>query len=580
MPVDQNFKDKKIERPLAIGNDLFPDMSGSYYVDKSLLAKDIIDSTTKVILFTRPRRFGKTLNMTMLQTFFEKPLDGRDTSHYFTNLKIWQQGEKYRAEQGKRPVIFITFKDVKFSSYKETSDAIKLLISSEYGRHEELASSGKLSEQEKNFYNGIAGQNVPESSWADSFKTLSRMLCKHYGEQALVLIDEYDAPIQAAYDYGFYDKMVVFMRNFLSGVLKTNPSLYRGILTGITRVSKESIFSGLNNLTVDTIFDEQFSQYFGITEPELKEMLAFYGIPEKYEEMKEWYDGYDFGGLEIYNPWSVIQYIYKDCQADAYWVNTSGNSLIGEALRSLDEKDRESLPSLLTGGRVEKQIDTNVIYTEIFSDEGAAFSLLAQSGYLKSTHTELIDGMRFCTLTIPNKEVRTIYPKEIINRFAKDNDALTRMRQLNVAVIRGRANDIQKAMQAYLTQICSSFDLTEEKDYHNFFVGLLAASVSGYEVKSNRESGGGRYDIMLYPKKPNLPGIIFEIKHCKATKALQKNKEKLSAALKAAALGALKQIESKNYAADLAEKGSHQIIKYGAAFSGKQAHVEMNNCIG
>ena len=401
------------------------------------------------------------------------------------------------------------------------------------------------------------------------------MLCRHYGEQTLVLIDEYDAPIQAAYDYGFYDKMVVFMRNFLSSVFKTNPSLYRGILTGITRVSKESIFSGLNNLRVNTIFDKPFSQYFGITSDELKEMLDFYGIPEKYAEMKEWYDGYDFGGLEIYNPWSVINYIESDCQADAYWVNTSGNSLIGEALHSLDEKDRESLPSLLTGGEVEKQIDTNMIYSEIYSDEGAAFSLLAQSGYLKSTRTELIDGIRFCTLTIPNKEVRTIYPKEIINRFAKDNDALTRMRQLNIAIIRGRANDIQKAMQAYLMQICSSFDLTEEKDYHNFFVGLLAAAVSGYEVKSNRESGEGRYDIMLFPKKPTLPGIIFELKHCKATKAMQKNKDKMQALLKAAAIEALKQIDIKNYAAELTEKGAKQIIKYGAAFSGKQTYVEI-----
>ena len=575
MPIDQNFKNRKLEKPLAIGQDVFTNIGKAYYVDKTLLAKDIIDSETSVILFTRPRRFGKTLNMTMLQTFFEKPLDGKDTSHYFKNLKLWKQGEIYRAEQGKRPVIFITFKDVKFSSYKETSDAIKLLISSEYGRHEELASSNKLSEQEKNFYNGIVWQKVPESSWADSFKMLSRMLFRHYGEQALVLIDEYDAPIQAAYDYGFYDKMVEFIRNFLSGVFKTNPSLYRGILTGITRVSKESIFSGLNNLTVDTIFDEHFRQYFGITEPELKEILDFYGIPEKYAEMKEWYDGYDFGGLEIYNPWSVIQYIYKNCQADAYWVNTSGNSLLGEALRSLDEKDRESLPSLLTGGTVEKQIDTNLIYSEIYSDEGTAFSLLAQSGYLKSTHTELIDGIRFCTLTIPNKEVRTIYPKEIINRFAKDNDALTRMRQLNIAIIRGRANDIQKAMQAYLMQICSSFDLTEEKDYHNFFVGLLAASASDYEVKSNRESGEGRYDIMLFPKKPNLPGIIFELKHCKATKAMQKNKDKMQAVLKAAAIEALKQIDSKNYAADLEAKGAKQIIKYGAAFSGKQTYVEM-----
>ena len=225
MPIDQNFKDKKIERPLAIGTDIFTDMPGSYYVDKTLLAKDIIDSTTKVILFTRPRRFGKTLNMTMLQTFFEKPLDGKDTGHYFTNLKIWYQGDKYRAEQGKRPVIFITFKDTKCSAYQDTITEIKKKIANEFGRHSELAKSEKLDGSEKKLFSSIRERVAPDSEYSNAFETLSRMLYRHYGEQALVLIDEYDAPIQAAYDYGFYDKMVVFMRNFLSSVFKTNPSL-------------------------------------------------------------------------------------------------------------------------------------------------------------------------------------------------------------------------------------------------------------------------------------------------------------------------------------------------------------------
>ena len=569
-----SFKEKKLLKGPPIGTDLFIKTVGKYYVDKTLLIKDILDFSAEVLLFTRPRRFGKTLNMTMLQTFFEKPLDGEDTSHYFKDLQIWQKDEKYRAEQGKRPVIFITFKDVKFSSYKETSDAIKLLISSEYVRHGELFSSGKLSEQEKNFYNSIVGNNAPESHWADSFKMLSRMLLRHYGEQVLVLIDEYDAPIQAAYDHGFYDRMVIFMRNFLSSVLKTNPSLYRGILTGITRVSKESIFSGLNNIKVNTVFDKDFCQYFGFTQEEVNEMLDFYELGEKEKaEVKEWYDGYKFGNMDIYNPWSVLNYLAEDCTARAYWTDTSANEMVGDMLEDLSRQEISQLEKVLNGGTIIKDIATNIIYPELKKKSSLVYSLLVQTGYLKSINTVSMDDSYSCELKIPNRELYSVYAREIIGRFIDNDDTATKAISMRNAVLMGDVGYLQETISEYLRSSCSYFDMRRERDYHNFMLGLLVAVSIGY-TKSNRESGDGRYDIILMPKKADMPGIIFELKHHKATKEERGSKAKKASALKLEALDALAQIERMGYEEELRRKGVKQIIKYGAAFSGKTVHIE------
>ena len=574
MPVDQNFKNKKLERPLAIGVDIFADMPRSYYVDKTLLAKDIIDSTAKVILFTRPRRFGKTLNMTMLQTFFEKPLDGKDTSHYFKDLAIWQKGEKYRAEQGKYPVIFITFKDTKCASYEDTITEIKKKIANEFGRHSELAKSEKLDDSEKRLFSAIKERTAPDSEYSNAFETLSRMLFRHYGEQVLVLIDEYDAPIQAAYDYGFYDKMVIFMRNFLSSVFKTNPSLYRGILTGITRISKESIFSGLNNLKVNTLFDEEFNEYFGITEAELKEMLSFYGIPEKFDEMKAWYDGYDFGGKEIYNPWSVIRYIDNNCKPMCYWANTSDNKLAAESLIYAGKENKNLLEDLLNGESVKKIIDTNLVFPEIKGNSDAIFSLLAQSGYLKSTETEPFGHGYKCKLKIPNLEITEVFAIEIIERLLKNKDVSNKAIDFMAAVITGDTQELQSLMQEYMLCSCSYLDFTAEKDYQNFMLGIFAFASAGYMVKSNREAGLGRHDIFLYPKKKSLPGLIFELKHFKGKVSGKDKPSKLIGSLKRSAKAALKQIDRMKYAEEMKDYTDAGIIKYGAAFYGKQMYIE------
>ncbi|MBO4556950.1 MAG: AAA family ATPase [Elusimicrobiales bacterium] len=574
MPIDQNFKNKKLERPLAIGTDIFTDMPGSYYVDKTLLAKDIIDSTTKVILFTRPRRFGKTLNMTMLQTFFEIPIDGKETSHYFKDLEIWQQGEKYRAEQGKYPVIFITFKDTKCAAYQDTITEIKKKIANEFGRHRELAKSKKLDDSEKKLFSAIKERTAPDSEYSNAFETLSRMLCRHYGEQVLVLIDEYDAPIQAAYDYGFYDKMVIFMRNFLSSVFKTNSNLYRGILTGITRVSKESIFSGLNNLKVNTVFDEEFNEYFGITEAELKEMLSFYGIPEKFNEMKAWYDGYDFGGKEIYNPWSVIRYIDNNCKPMCYWANTSDNKLAAESLIYAGKENKNLLEDLLNGESVKKIVDTNLVFPEIKENSDAIFSLLAQSGYLKSTETEPFGHGYKCKLKIPNLEITEVFAIEIIERLLKNKDVSNKAIDFMAAVITGDTQELQSLMQEYMLRSCSYLDFTAEKDYQNFMLGIFAFASAGYMVKSNREAGLGRHDIFLYPKKKSLPGIIFELKHFKGKVSEKDKPSKLIGSLKRSAKAALRQIDRMKYVEEMKGYTDAGIIKYGAAFYGKQMYIE------
>ena len=575
MPIDDYFKMQIRKKPFGIGQDIFANMGRAYYVDKTLLVRDIIYSDTSVILFTRPRRFGKTLNMTMLQTFFEKPLDGKDTSRYFKDLKIWQAGEEYRQEQGKRPVIFLSLKDLEYDNFKSSYEVIKSKIADEYSRHRELEDSAKLDEREKAIYRQIKMETAPEKDWAASLRYLCSLLEKHHGEKPLLLIDEYDVPLQNAWlaEKSYFKEMTSFIKNLFSAALKTNPSLYKGILTGVTRVSKESIFSGLNNIEVNTVFDNKFSDYFGLTKKEVSDMLDFYGVSDKREEVAHWYDGYTFGKTEIYNPWSVIQYIHDDCTAQPYWVNTSANELVGQALEVADSVDSNVLENLVNGGTVEAEINTNTVYTEIASDVNIAYSLLVQTGYLKSINNDLQEGIMFCTLKIPNRELRTIYFNEIIKRFVKDKTAGRKASELRRAILKGNSEKIEQLVQDYLMSSLSFHDLTEEKDYHNVFLGLVYIATDNYSIKSNRESGEGRYDIAMFPKRKNLPGIIFELKHCSEGEPVKADKAKLEQLLTKSAEEALKQIENNAYLTELKEAGANPIFKYGAAFCGKKAKV-------
>ena len=577
MTFEERIKNIKF----ALGTSEFTKIIDSecHYIDKTLLIKEILDSKSEAILFTRPRRFGKTLNMTMMRTFFEKPLDGKDTSHYFKNLKIWQCGEKYISEQGKRPVIYLTLKDIKPTKFEQAITGISLEVSDEIERYQEIFESRKLTCFQKDRAKELA-QNLGNIAFlAKSLKTLSMLLHKHYGEQPIILIDEYDVPIQSGFEHGYYDEIIAFMRNFLSGAFKDNPSLYRGVMTGVSRVSKESIFSGLNNLDVDTIFNKPFSTFFGFTQEEINEMFKFYGIEDKLKEAENWYDGYIFGTNHIYNPWSIISYLKNGCVPGNYWVNVSENGLAGEAMRSLDHSDRENLIRLLKDEtpypRVE--ISTNLAYMDFDKKSADAYGLLAQTGYLTAIDSVPKSRTYLSTIKIPNRELFAAYSEEVIERMLNGN-ASKYADNITNAIIDGKSEDLQKCLSDFLLETCSFLDLTEEKDYQNILIGLLASMKDGYDITANREAGYGRADISMCPRLDNkhrnvLPGIIIELKHYEATESEKDNPEKLKAELERQAEDALKQIETKSYISRLKSAGCESILKYGVAASGKYVKI-------
>ena len=573
------LKERLINKAMPVGFSEFKEIvdRNLYYVDKTLLIKNLLEESAQVMLFTRPRRFGKTLNMTMLRTFFEKPLDGKDTSHYFRDFKIWQAGEQFRKEQGKRPVIYITFKDVKFLSYHNTFFEIKRLIASEFHRHVELEQSGSLDQTYKDFYSIIKNRTASDENYTSSIRVLSDMLEKHYGEKPVILIDEYDVPIQAGFDHNFYPQIIEFMRNFLSAAFKDNPSLFMGVITGVSRVSKESLFSGLNNIKVSTIFDDKFAEYFGFTEDEARAMLGFYGVPEKYAEVKHWYDGYIFGKREMYNPWSLINYMSNECDPQDYWAGTSSNAMLWELIESMDTEDKKTLQSLLKGEKINADVNMNIVYPEIMQDSASAYGLLVQTGYLKAVNSYFDDGFYNAELTIPNKEIQAVYAKQVI-RHIKNIPAKKSATGIHMAMVACNTDRMQRELNNFLQFSCSYLDLTEEKDYQNLMVGLLSAMRYLYEIKSNREAGTGRADILLRPranmeKAKKMPGIIIELKHYKASQAEKDDKHVLKTKLEELAKDALDQIDKKDYAAEFTSVGVKKIVKYGAAFSGKTAVV-------
>ena len=573
------LKERLIKKAMPVGFSEFKEIfdRNLYYADKSLLIKDLLEAKSKVVLFTRPRRFGKTLNMTMLRTFFEKPMDGKDTSHYFKDLKIWQAGEQFRKEQGKRPVIYITFKDIKWSDFKRTYEDITTVIGGEFRRHNELEDSPNLTSYEKCLYKKLSYEEVQEKEYRVAIRTLSEMLEKHYGEKTVILIDEYDVPIQAGFDSGFYQEIISFMRNFLSAVFKDNPSLFMGVITGVSRISKESLFSGLNNLKVNTIFDDKFSEYFGMTEAEVQQMLEFYDVPEKYSEVKHWYDGYIFGKKEMYNPWSLINYMANECDPQDYWAGTSSNAMLWDLIKSMEAKDKKILHSLLKGSKINASVNMNIVYTDIKRDPSIAYGMMAQTGYLKAKNAFFKDGYYMADLEIPNREIQSVYSKEVIKHI--DNDEIRISADiLGDAILFNDTDKMQRELNNFLHFTCSYMDLTEEKDYQNLMVGLLSAMRNVYEIKSNREAGTGRADILMRPraeyiKEGKMPGIIIELKHYNATQSEKDDKDILKAKLEELAKDALDQIDKRNYSAEFTSVGVHKIVKYGAAFSGKTAAV-------
>ena len=532
--------------------------TGYYYVDKTLMIRDFLDKKPMVSLFTRPRRFGKTLNMDMLRVFFEKT--NEDTSVYFKDKQIWQCGDYYTKHQGQYPVIFLTFKDVKSMTWEETFQKIRRLISLEFIRHNELETSSVLTAYEKEQYHLLAGDSGDEVDCQMGLQLLSLLLHKHYGRECIIIIDEYDTPIQQGHTCNFYPEIVNFMRNFFSGGLKDNPHLAFGFLTGILRVAKESIFSGMNNLKTYSILDDGYSSYFGFTEKEVKDMLRYYGKDDKYNELSEWYDGYRFGNTEIFNPWSVINYISDNCFPKAFWQSTGSNEIIGEIIQAATPEITKGLYKLLCGEKIAAYIDTGVIYPEVQNNPYSIYSFLLVAGYLKVANIyPQSDGNFMCDVAIPNKEITFVYEKEVLNRTNQNSLAIS----ISQAIFSKDTQKLQALLEDFMVKSISSIDGANEGFYHGMMLGLCAILGNRYKIRSNRESGLGRFDIQLMPLTKGMPRFIFEFKHTKDEHT----------DLSALADSALQQIEAKKYDTELRDNGVNSIISIGIAFRGKSAVV-------
>ena len=542
------------KKPLPIGvSDFKSATTNYYYVDKTLLIRDFLNALPMVSLFTRPRRFGKTLNMDMLRVFFEKTPE--DTSIYFKDKYIWQCGDYYTKHQGQYPVIFLSFKDIKCSCWHETFQKISKLISLEFMRHDELESSTVLSSYEKEQYHRFASEGMNEVDCQMGLQLLSLLLHKHYGKECVIIIDEYDTPIQQGHLCDFYNDIVNFMCNFFSGGLKDNPHLAFGFLTGILRVAKESV------LSTNTILDDSYSSYFGFTKDEVKDMLEYYEYEDKYQEICEWYDGYCFGNTEIFNPRSVINYISDQCFPKAFWQSTGSNDIIGEIIGTATPEINENLYKLLCGNTITTYVDTSVIYPEVQNNPYSIYSFLLVAGYLKVAEIyPQNDGNYMCDVAIPNKEILYVYEKEVLNRTNRNDVSIS----IHQAIFSKDASKLQSLLENFMLKSISTMDGASEAFYHGMMLGLCAVLGSQYQVRSNRESGLGRFDIELLPMVKNMPGFIFELKHTKD----------MNIDLDSLADSALRQIDNMKYDAELKAFGVDDIVKIGIAFRQKSAVVK------
>lgn len=551
-----------------------------YYIDKTLLIKDVIERGGKVTLFTRPRRFGKTLALSMLRTFFEREYDSGgnvvDKRRYFEGKKIMDASEEILSMMGRYPVIKLSLKSAKQPRYRAAALQLRDEIISEFKRHAYIRNSTKLDEDDIRMFNELSrGKSWDEiknevdlkeeiDRYATALKTLSTCLKQYHGENVIVLIDEYDVPLENAYFEGFYKEMVDFIRSLFESVLKTNDALQFGVVTGCLRISKESIFTGLNHLQIISIRDDDFAEGFGFTEDETEAMLRNYGIAERIPEAKEWYDGYLFGETEIYNPWSVIKYVRSIVISgrkfpEAYWANTSSNAIIKDLVWKADEEMKRQLDVLISGGTIEKRIHEDITYDDIHESEDNLWNFLFFTGYMRKVSERTNEEDIYLTMRIPNKEIRSIYRNQISEWFEKQVKE-TSKGELNKAVLEGNTDEIADYVSSLLAKSISIFDY-DESFYHGFFLSLLY-EVPNYAPQSNREEGIGRPDIVLYPDRPKDPAIIFEIK-------VRKKFSEMEDGLKEA----YDQITDRKYEEGILEDGYLGVKSYGICFCKKSCIV-------
>ena len=554
-------------KPIPLGIEDFERMitGNYYYVDKTLMIKDLLDKSGYVNLFTRPRRFGKTLNISMLQHFFDNLLS--DKASIFDGLHITSVDEKYLAHQNKYPVIKIGLKDVEASDIDEALEMLAMEVSYEFDRHRYLLDSDQVDEEQKTIYRKLLAQRASNSELRSSLKFLSDCLVKHYDQKVIILIDEYDVPLEKSYFAGYYDEMVKFIRSFFSSALKTNKSLHFAVLTGCLRVSKESIFTGLNNLTIISILSDNFGEYYGFTEKEVETMLQHYDIADKADQMRDWYNGYLFGETTVYNPWSSIEYLNDNVNGKIYlprphWSNTSSNTIIKDLIAISDNNVKDEIESLIAGNTITKPIKEDIIYSTITQTMDNLWSFLFFTGYLKKISKTQIGVQNYLELAIPNKEILYIYQNQIIEWFTQRVKS-TDLSPMYTALLNQDAQTFQHELSELLKDTISYFD-SKEEFYHGFLTAVMA-SLGDYSTRSNRESGEGRGDLFMRPVSIRQPAVIIEVKVAREAKDLEKMAD-----------AALAQIEKKAYDDELIRDGYTNLVKYGIAFYRKDCEIKLH----
>ena len=558
-----------MKKALPIRVENFKDIveSGYYYVDKSLFIKELLDMKGKVNLFIRPRRFGKTLNLSMLRYFYEDTGDTKKNEEHrllFQGLKIMEQGEEYTEHMGNYPVINLTLKSAKQPAFESAYGKLKKAIADEFQRHQYILENERINEEDKKLYREIAGRKAEYDDYSGALEFLSKCLHLATDKNTVILIDEYDVPLENAYFRGFYEKMADFIRSLFESALKTNDHLQFAVITGCLRISKESIFTGLNHLNIISVLDKKYSGHFGFTEQEVLQMMSYYEVESRFSTMKEWYDGYLFGDLEVYNPWSVIKFLY-DLYTDAaafprpYWINTSSNDIIKDLISRADREMKGQIEALLNGKTLDIQVHEEVTYEDMHSNGENLWNFLCFTGYLTKESEYFKGKYIFLKVRIPNVEIMTIYETTISN-WLKDMVKKEDFHDLYRAMEEGDAERMTDILNSQLFCTISFYD-NAENFYHGFLTGILSQS-ENYLVKSNRESGNGRSDIIV--KSPSLRGrsFIMELKVSDSIDNLERDAEK-----------ALQQIYGKKYAEELQAEGYRKIDCYGISFFRKDCEV-------
>lgn len=550
-------------KPLPIGIDDFKEIIQKkyYYVDKTLLIKDLLDMGGEVNLFTRPRRFGKTLNMSMLKYFFEN--GNEKTEELFVETKIMSAGQKYLEYMGKYPVISLSLKSMKQASYEDAVYCLKEEISREYKRHDEIIEGLKY-ESDREKYLRIIDMKAEPEEYLTAIKFLSQCLYQYYDTKAIILIDEYDVPLENAYFGGFYDKMIALIRSLFESALKTNENLEFAVITGCLRISKESIFTGLNNLKIMSITVTDYAEHFGFTQKEVDDILAYYNISQNRDIVKQWYDGYLFGDAEVYNPWSVMNYAgscfrKNDTLPVPYWSNTSSNSIVHSLVERADLSVKQEIEALIEGKTITKPIHEDITYEDVESSQDNLWNFLFFTGYLKKISEKQMDEIRYIEMAIPNSEVRYVYRRTVMRWF----DEQVKRKDLSAlygAMVSGNAQVVEKELALRLRESISFYD-NKEAFYHGFLVGLLSG-MEDYLIDSNREAGDGRYDICVRSLEVEKPVVILELKQAASYHEMDKKAQE-----------AIQQIRNRNYKDALMQDGYQEVICYGIGFYKKNCKV-------